>query len=617
MQSQERRGLDKEAEAHIALGVLLRKKRSPEKREQVRQLLQSNLSTSRLVSEIRRLDSGPTDHASPQDEETEVQLGEESAASPEQEPAPPPVEITVGRGPMPFRFTIPKLKSILKLPLLRTPFFRYLFVELPKIVDFGRVSHVFSPPFLIPLIRLDESVRPLLHEWIQSWSTELLSYLKPVLQVGWRHLSKREYNMIVALERLCREIGTVNFQLLNLRDRGLLDKMRALETLFLALHYAPETVDELLAAVGEVMRSEHDLIDRAERAELLVFRLLVKDFTIPSLYNVILGLNMMKLRRAFTMQELLSPDLGDLFDSSSFACDHEVQTSIDKFMEEASSRLLRLRTEWSRARRVVGMLRVGEDRNPDYSLLRELYEFSPGMRTGRSFAEDRENVMVLAPMLLRRFDAEFAALLGGKIGVRGIGKREIFTEHFFRSEFDRIRLSISKIERHAIGFRSFPYARYAAIRREGTGAVSTEIEVIGYLQEALQALVSVGRRIDELLALSSSRRDDSSRPERAARMPRPVDPSVLQLTRPFELPFASDQIGEEGYLRGKTLSDALQIAAAACFQTAMYLHDHSMVDTVAAEVRLSSQIESQMEVVRRIGDSRAYDELRSGLPHAE
>lgn len=653
MQARDRRELDREAEAHSALGVLLRKKRSPEKREEVRRLLASNLSTAGIVDAIREVDARPDEPESGEAEQPETTLEEprEGATNSEDEVASAWARGAGARGeaagsdlrstsdgaptlgeaaeayaevkaeearesppkpPQPFRFSVSKLRSILKLPQLKAPFLRYLFRELKRMLDFGKISHVFSPLFLLPIVRLDLSVSPLLADWLPSWCTELASYLKPILQVGWKHVSKREYNMIVALERLCSEVESINFKLLNLRDRSLLDKLRTLETLFFAFHYSPDTVPELLDAAGEIMRKEPALTDRAERAELLISRILLKDFTVPSFFNVVVGLNMLRFHRCFTMSDLIAKDLGELFEEGLFACDYEIQAEIDKYLDEAKRRLLRLRTEYGQARRVVGMLRLDQGEVTDFSLLRDLYE-QPGVGYDRrSFDEDKDNIMTAAPILFRRFDAAFATLLCGKITIERVGRYEIFTESFFLSELDRMRLATSKIERLAFGFRSLPYDRYLAIKQGGTAAISTESEVMSHLRDALLAVVAVGKRIDRVLAMSRFSQQASG-PARSARLPRPLDPSVLQLTHPYELPFANDPIGGGGYLHGKTVSDALSIAAGACFHLAMYLQDRSVIDTVSSEARLRDRIEAQLEIVKRIGDSAVYSELAAGF----
>ena len=602
----EGRELDREAKAHMALAVLLRKDRSPAKRDEVRRVLQSKLSTAKIVEAIRRIDSESDDleddieTEGPQPPEEPEQPQEESAAEQESE------RRRISRVPNPYRLTLPKLKSVLKLPRVTSPFFRYLFREFPRIAEFGRVTHVFSPVFLLPILRLESGIPQFFSESLVAWSNELLSLLAPTLIVGWRHLSKRRYNMLVALDRLCREISSTNFRLLNPRDRGLIDKLRTLETLFLTFHYRSENAEEAVEALGDAMSQESELGKRADRAQLLANRILLPEFTMPSLYNLLLGLNMMKFRAAVTFKELLANDLGELFETEVHACDPEVESKIQALIDELKTKIAKLHREWSHLRRLRELLNVTELDNPDYPEMVQVYEYSSPTLKPRSFAVDRENVMDFAPNFFRRFESSCSPLLNGTVQIEGNGRVELFTSNAFQNELDRLRLTASKLERSAFGFRSFPYARYVAIKREGKGGVSTELEVIAHLQEAATALVSIGNKLERVMGASKGEGE-------SARSSMPVDPSTIQIGRPLHLPHRGAAIARGSWLGGRRVEEAVGAVASVCFQSAVYFYEKGFVESLASERLLHQRIDNHLETVRRIADSSFYDQLVGGI----
>lgn len=602
--------LDREAKAHMALAVLLRKNRAPEKREEVRRILESNLSTAKIVEAIKRLDS-ETDEE-PEREGSDSRAVEATIPSEEltrreatkEEPRRP------GRAPNPFRWSLPKLKSILKLPRVRTPFFRYLFREFPRIADFGRLTHVFSPVFLLPVLRLETGVPKFFSESLTGWANELLAFLAPVLVVGWRHLSKKHYNMIVALDRLCREITSTNLRLLNLRDRSLIDKLRSLETLFLAFHYRVENAEEVIEALGNSMTRDSELSRKSDRARLLAGRILQPDLTIPSLYNFLLGLNMMKFRTALTLTELLTNDLGELFETESYACDPDVEAKIQALIEELKTKIAKLHREWSRLKRYKDLVTTGEPGTGDFPEMTSVYEFTSSTLKPRSFAEDRENIMDFAPNFFRRFESCCSPILNGVVELKGKGKAEIFASRAFENELDRLRLTASKLERAAFGFRSFPYSRYISIKKEGKGGVSTELEVIAHLQEAASAFVGIGTKLERVLGSTrETPRAESSETAVKAQKALPLDPNTLRADRPAVLPHSDALIAAGSWLGGKTVKNAVSAVASVCLQSAVHLHERSFVEALALEGPMHERIQNHLATVRRVADETDYDQL--------
>jgi hypothetical protein len=593
----------------MALAVLLGKERPPAKREEIRRILQSNLGTAKIVETIKRLDEEvkddlDLDEIDPDQDEQQGVLEGEPEASVENE------HRRIARVPSPYRLGLPKLKSVLKLPRVRTSFFKYLFREFSRIAEFGRITHVFSPVFLLPILRLEPIVPKFYTESLTSWASELLSFLAPTLIVGWKHLPKKRYNMLAALDRLCREITSTNFRLLNMRDRNLIDKLRILETLFLTFHYRSENAEEAVEALGEAMTREPELGKRADRARLLANRILLPEFTIPSLYNLLLGLNMMKFRTAVAMKELTANDLGELFETEVHACDPEVGAKIQRLVEELKTKIVKLHREWSRLKRFKDLLKVSDRETPDFSDMIEVYEYTSPTLKPKSFAEDRENIMDFAPNFFRRFESCCSPLLNGTILLDGNRRIEIFTAHAFRNELDRLRLTASKLERSAFGFRSFPYERYLAIKREGKGGVSPELEVIAHLQEAATALVGIGMKIEKVLSArgKDSAGDASDAPSTARSAPA-VDPAAVQAGRPVQLPYYSARVARGSWGAGRRVSEVVTAVASVCFQSAFYLYETTFVETIASERVLYRQMDNHLDTLRRIADQSSYDQL--------
>ena len=95
-----------------------------------------------------------------------------------------------------------------------------MFRELPRLRAFGRRTHTLLVSWLPPAVRADPALKGFLTQTLQPWAAELSQRLKPVLELGWLHLTKRQYNWIAVLARLAERILAADFAHLPWRDRN-------------------------------------------------------------------------------------------------------------------------------------------------------------------------------------------------------------------------------------------------------------------------------------------------------------------------------------------------------------------------------------------------------------
>ncbi len=575
--------IEQEAEAHIALGRLLRRDRPPELQQAVQKVLDSDLSTGSKVAKIRKLD-GAVDQT-----DASSATGDEGAEADKND-----VQLW-----QPLRFTLGRLKTIIKLPHSQTSLLSYLFLEHRKIKEFGRKTHVFRPTVVLPRLQLDAAIPQFLSTSLQTWANRLLELLAPVLENGWELLSKRDYNMIVAMRKLCDEISGVNFKILNYRDRYFIDKIRNIEAMFFVFQYRHEHVDDLLENVSRVLFADGEHNDEAEEIELLIKTILTQGFSIPSLYDLLLGLNMMKLRRAVTYTDLVASDLGDLFNSAHFACGPNVQEEIESSVETLRDSILKLEAEHRRLRRVREYLPVNESGEFDDNLLEGFYEFEESRFEG-VYRRDKENVVEFVPQFLRKLDVAFGPLLVGKLHLAKAGQVSVFGPQAFMQPIDQIRRLGFKLEQSSFGYRIFSYSRYIGIRRDGKGAIPVEAEIVKFLQEAINNCRALANKVAGIL-------------ERAAREA-PLDedhpgeePVVSEVMS--TLPHADEEILSSGYLHGRTVRASLEILVSLCFMVARYLYDKDIVDLHGSVEAVKNKVDSQLRNFERLADEGAFREV--------
>lgn len=566
--------ISREADAQIALGILLRKDRPEPKRSAVQKVLSSSLSTSQKVEKIREVD------------ETQDAIGV--------------LHVVRQASAQAARGQVSRFSRLVKQPIQGFSYFTFLFREYRRVRQFGRRTHVLDATFWPPGIRLDQNMPNFLVRQAQAWAAELSPRLKGITDHGWVHLTPRQYNHVVLLKRLCDRIQSFDFLHLDLRARGLVDSFKRIESLFLMLHYHPETMDVLLEALRHFSEKQHESTDEIERTHGLVVRLLREDITLPSLYNCLLALNIFRGRRLLGMADLLRPGLGEVVDTRGFDCEPAVRQRMENYINESMESIKGQHGQLQEARRIRSYLVMDEDGRPETSLLRAVYK-SASPRAVYDFDADQQNLVLFVARLLRAFDTVFAPLLNGRCLLADIGRVPIFARDFFALEFTRIRSLVEKLEKGPFHFSSFPLQRYFQIRAERLGTIGSEMDVCQIVDEAVGCLVDFGKSLTRVLGLRS--------PPGAAGSPEaPVELVSLQ-GKPFSIPYETRVLETRSALGGKTIIQAIASAVSVCFTTGLLFQDDFLSMYHGKEKRLADELRRRMELVENLLDPESFAEL--------
>ncbi|MBN1837385.1 MAG: hypothetical protein JW820_16140 [Spirochaetales bacterium] len=570
-----RRELEREAEGHITLGTLLRREREEPRRLAVERVMASSLSTAQKIERIQAIDE--------EQDEQGVQRVLRAAAE------------QAGR-----QQASRVLRSV-KVSRPRAGYLRYLLRERRLLQRFGRETHVLEARLLPPGVRPEPALQSFLVRQLQAWAGELSEKLAPVREAGWLYLSRRRYNLAVLLERLCERIAAFDFVHLDYRDRDLVDKMRRIESLFLALHYRPEYLEELVGA-GQVVYSKQGKTEEADRVTDLINRILLPDLTLPSLYNVLLGLNMVRERRYLALADLVREGLGEPISSGEFDCGPKVRKRMEEYIQTAVDSVKRLHGQLFEVRRLNSYITYDEQGQPDTTALRELYETPEGRGRG-NFDADQENLLLFAVRFLRTFDRTFFPLLNGQLTLAGVGKAQIFSRGFFQVEFSRLRAILERLEKGSFHFTHFPLKRYFQIKEGELRPVGTEAEVAQLMDDQVATLVDLGKTLSRLLSLQGLGAVPPGGSE-------PLEPIVLQ-GKPFKVPHASVRIQSRTMLNGRTVEEALAIAVSVCFSAGLYLRDRFVYYFLGRERKYAAEIEARMSSLENVLDPGSMVELRA------
>ncbi len=578
----DRRRIEREAEDHIALGLLLRKRRSPERRREVERILAGPQSVSQKVQRIKRLDAEAEDGQPAE----AVEPGSEPEAEGRE-------RVPEARARTPERAGRPAASRV-KASLEAASWWSFVFRELPRLRAFGRRTHTLLTGWFPPAVRADPALKGFLTQILQPWAAELGRRLKPVLELGWLHLTKRQYNWLAVLARLTERIVAADFAHLPWRERDLVDNLRGLEAQFLLLHSREGLLQELDSSLRTVFEKKSRLDSDYPPAAELVRRLLSAEASLPSLYNCLLAFNMVKRRRLLTLADLLRGDLGPAVSTSEYDCPPEIRSRIEEYVASALETAQTLHAQLTELRRLAGYLCYDEKGQADTRLLAAVY--------GPRLEADRENIMVLAPRLFTVFERAFQSLLAGTAAVEGVGKAALFEPAFFQTEFGRLAMVSDKLEKAVFGLANFPFSRFLAIRASNQGAIPKELEVLQLLEEGLAVLFNMGKILARVLAMDGvgAREEEEERP---------LDTSLLQ-GQPFRLPHAGRRLLADGFLRGLTVREALAQVIRICLITCHLLQDPALFLHFGKESRLAGQLAATLGQLEHLLDENTFAELK-------
>jgi hypothetical protein len=558
--------LSPEAEDIIALGRLLKRPRDQERRQAVDRIVASGLTVREKILEIQKLDAGKAKQPEKQQEEPHKTRA--------------------------LRYRLPALADIIKKPYSRTPYLTFLFGDYLRILNFGRLTGVFEQVYFLPDVRLARTVLLFLNRDLKQWTAELADILSEGLEDSWHYLRKIEYNLLVVMKQLCEKISSVSFNLFDYRDPYIINKLRSLETLFLVFCYRESYQQILQQALQQIGNNDPRVGGRYESAVELVHKILHFDGSKPSLYNIILGLNMLKYRRYLTMHDLLCTDIGELINTKDFACPPEIKERIAAIVADGRRRLEELRGQLEETKKLKAFLTLDGSGDVSFESLRTLYEGQRGGEPGYSFSSDSEDIRCFAPRLFDIVDRTFAPLLNGQIDIEETGAVTLFTHDFFQLEFLRIRRISGR--QWDSDEEKMPHSRLLDLQHSTKGIRNTESEILRQVNEGIEVLLEMAGKVETIL---------NKRKRSGGKSAGSLDPMILQ-GKEFVVPYGKQRIASTGILGGKTVIDALNCFVGLCFSTAVFLHYLPVYTPLEQEPRNERELKSQLEILNRLSASQ-------------
>ena len=567
-----RADVDHDAEEHAALGLLLRQDRAEPKRSAVRRVLAHPLTIAQKIEAIREID------------------GKEDAAGVLRVVHAAAAEVAHDHAR--------RISRVIKNEVATRTFLGFLLTDFNRVRKFGRRTYVLAVRIFPPSIRVDPRLEEFLTTTIRSIANNLSESLGGVAAHGWTVLTPRQYNLLTLLKRLADHVRAFDSTQVNFHRGKAVEALERIESWFLMLHYDLRTMDCIFEALRAYNDHHHVSPEDSARLLGLVLQFLTQDCTVPSLYNAILGLNMLKSRRFLTLANLMRSGLGEVVDVERFDFDPAVRGRVEKRIDDTLESIKMLYEQLQEVKLSNSFVPAGGGGRRDTTALKAVYEFS-SEKSSMSFAADQDNLVLFVFRLLRSFDRVFAPLLHGQCVVESQGRVQLFSPSFFALDFTKLRTLADKLELEMFRYSRFPLSRYLQIRDGRIQAIGTEAEVSEHIAQGTMCLADLGRTIIKVVSLRSPPKS----PDQA-----PLEPFILH-GKAFSIPHESGTLVARSPLNGLVVLQALRLVATVTFSAGILLHDDFVSMFYAREKRLEADFTRGMKSLQTMLDPESYREL--------
>lgn len=589
--------MEKQSSEYLRMSELLKKERPPEAIGLVRKVLDSGVSLEEKIRRIEAIDA--------QDIFSDL---ERSGISDDE------AKRIIRQSNLYTRETAEKNIDQIKLKSFRTPYLLFVLRDFLKIRDFGKRTKVLSSVFFPPSVSANFAEFPVFFARLKKDADELLPVLKFVLEKGWLHLDKMEYNLVAVFNILCEIIHGYKVPQGKKEAPFLLEKMKNIESYFLACRYQDGYPALIQSGIRTVLQKQNRHRSHIELSQFLTRRILMEDRTGYCLHNLVLGMNMAKLRKFLRLEDLIRSGQGGVINTFDYDCPQKIRERIGVYINDQLQIWKTLNGERNELEKINYFLkaysRTGEDgyRSYDYRLLEEYYEFKRGGEQQFRFSRDRENAAHTAVNLFGMYLHDFENLFTGSVKLETWGDCRIFRQDFFQFELDQLRLFSRKLAEsvYTCPFLAFDeFREYKSSERKKSPS-PPQLVLMQNIDALADTVANIGRKTG---SVCQRRNRGAFWAGEMKEPPPPLEISVLRLPE-ITSPLFQKKILGEGYLKDKSVIDSLAEITGISLLSGLFFLNPRLYAMLDREIRINDGIREARKNLERIADAVTYEKIR-------
>ncbi|OHD53957.1 MAG: hypothetical protein A2Y33_12360 [Spirochaetes bacterium GWF1_51_8] len=570
---------------------LIKMKRSPEDDLKVQRILVSRADAGRKIKEIEEIDSPSMKGVDPP----------KSDSSSDDELFNFPVK------PDNREFIRQNTRTMQK-SLGRNPMFRYWLFDYWRIGAFGKSTRIVRPGFIPPRVTYTSEISSIM-ESIRDEASKILPMVYFAAEVGWLHLVKFDYNLLVKLKNLCEAI--INTECVSVWKVVPGERFFEVKKAFLECHYE-ETFPKLIVnAFTGVLNQYVKTKPRAQALGELTFRMLTDRSENHNIYNVVLGTAMVQYRKFLRLRDLINPVEGGIIGDYDFDCDESTRTKIEAHIYMLTKKIEGLLDEKRKIERInyfiaqFAPLLAADNTKYDFRQMVEFYETGSGVDKFQ-FIRDNNEIAIFVINFFKRFFAEFENLLTGAVEVEGEGVIRLFNFEFANLELSRLKSIVLALNKMIFSSPTLSRKRFIQLKdkNQPESPSAEEAYVIHVVDEINKVMIGLGEKIGNI-CLNHSKEPTPGEEHRIIKM---IDQSVF-IGNKYEIYFWDRMILVMGYLRGRSFGSALSALAAVCFLFPLYFMDTHLYSNLEKEREIKDKLRTAKTELEHAMNPAAFQAL--------
>lgn len=577
------------------LGRLLQKKRGYDKAAQVEEILISDRSLSEKIEAIEDIDN----------ESVIIHPAVETEKNRQKKPSDKRGRIQhyIKKHGLTGNREAQQNRKKLKRRIRPAGLFEFLFSDYGKIKNFGNRTGLYKTVLLPPGVKLRKKAVNTLNNDLKSLVTELLPVLRNVLQMGWFHLEKKEYNRVKLFYDLAGALEDVDLNRLNLNSSDLLTRIHHIEILFLSCYYSPEVPDRILNAVKVVIHNYPKWGYSSARVNQLMRSILDPEILEISFMNFITAVNIYTYNRYLRFEDLLSRSGEPVINDFEFDTDPATASSISRYIENESEKLGRLLRERDLSHSFQNYMPAVNDDNGgyDFYFLRNYYS-----RAGFDFDYDRQNTLIFIQNFFESFIKIFSGYLAEIIEIEPVQQVQIFARDFFQSEIEEIRHLLYRMDRFRLSFLEFQRDRFLEVLANAHTRSANETAILHLINDFTRTAYSIAVKLIEVQRMHAHTEGPSEEP---------VD-SGMYAAKKVIVPYADNRILIPVFLKGKTVLEAASVIIKLLLSVSLFLENKDLKNLIKRDEKLPQMINDTKRSLERVANRIDYNEIMKsiGLP---
>ncbi len=494
------------------------------------------------------------------------------------------------------RHRITQNRKMLKPHIEKSTFFKFLFTERKKIRNFADKTGLITFKVFSPNVFLNPAVLKKFPDELQTIALELTVSLKKITDMGWHYLDKRDYNLLILLHKLCRELTLINFSSFNRKSQDLINRMIGAELLFLIINYECNDIKELIHAVDMVFHKDPSKKKLQKETAYNIQRLLDQNQMRPSLYNFIIALNIIQTRTFLKLGSLQQSSL-QLIDNHDYNCKPEVREKITEYLQNLEKGIQPFLDNEKEVYRLHAFVPTDGKGVVDFSQLQQFYDSVLHLRR-LTFDNNKDNIIKLMINLAYAFLISFREILSESVKLENKVKAHIFAQPIFGQDISRIELNLGKLDKIQTVLPKFATSRCISIKKAMSGAIDSEAQAMHAIFEITSSMTATGKRLAHILRKALPLSSDKSCNRAIPFF------SFDEIT--YNIPYQNKRIVSEGFLENATVKEALFKITGICYQTGAFMQYGELSELLSKEKQIHDGIRVNVKHYKRIAHEKVF-----------